>query len=420
MKQTLNTIIFIWYNKIIRNGGFLMTKDLFNLLDDGFGEMVKIRRYLHQYPELSFHESKTANYISNYYKALNINVKTNVGGNGIVAKIDGKNPGPTVALRADFDGLPIQDEKEVTYKSKVPGVMHACGHDGHTASLLVLAKTINEIKDNLSGTIVFIHQHAEETVPGGAISMIKDGCLNGVDVIFGNHLWATEPLGKIQYKTGPMMAASDHFEVKIYGKGGHGAQPHRTKDAIVTGSQLVINLQQVVSRSVDPLEPAVVTVSTFESNNGFNIIADSAYIAGTVRTFDENIRHQIENDIGRITKGICDSAGTTFSYHYHKGYPAVVNHPDETKLLAETAITVPEVNTVEEMSPSMAGEDFAYYLQKVKGSFFFTGAMPVDEKNSFPHHHPKFDIDERAMLIAAKTLGAAAINYIKNNSKVTS
>lgn len=204
-----------------------MINKLYNKLENYYEEMVSIRRFLHQHPELSFQEKNTALFIQDYYKKLGIEVKGNVGGNGVVAKIYGKKPGKTVALRADFDALPIQDEKDVPYKSLVPGVMHACGHDGHTATLLVLAKALNEMKEDLEGNYVLIHQHAEEYAPGGAKTMIEDGCLEDVDVIFGTHLWASEPTGTIQYRTGPIMAAADRFEINIQGKGGHGAQPHK-------------------------------------------------------------------------------------------------------------------------------------------------------------------------------------------------
>lgn len=377
-----------------------------------YDEMVAIRRYLHQHPELSFQEYNTAKYIANYYKALGIPVREHVGGNGVVAKIVGAKPGKTVALRADFDALPIQDEKDVPYKSTVPGVMHACGHDGHTATLLVLAKALYEMKKALSGTIVLIHQHAEEYAPGGAISMIEDGCLEGVDVIFGTHLWATEPTGKIQYRTGPIMAAADRFEITIQGSGGHGAQPHKTKDAIVVASQLVLVLQQIVSRRVNPLQPAVVSIGSFMADNAFNVIADTAKLVGTVRTFDEAVRSEIEREIERITKGICLAADCSYQYAYTRGYPPVVNHEEETSFIVKIAKQIPEVTIVEETEPHMGGEDFAYYLQKVKGTFFFTGAKADDVTTPFPHHHPKFDFDEKAMLIAAKMLGTAALRFL--------
>ncbi|WP_066295055.1 M20 family metallopeptidase [Bacillus sp. FJAT-29937] len=387
-----------------------MLNKLFAKLENYYEEMVSIRRYLHQHPELSFKEVKTANYIKTYYENLGIEVRGNVGGNGVVAKIYGSKPGKTVALRADFDALPIQDEKDVPYKSLVPGVMHACGHDGHTATLLVLAKSLHEMRDELEGTYVMIHQHAEEFAPGGAISMIEDGCLEGVDVIFGTHLWASEPTGTIQYRVGPVMAAADRFEITVQGKGGHGAQPHRTKDAIVTASQLVVNLQQIVSRKVNPVDSAVVTVAYFIAENAFNVIADKVKLGGTVRTFNEDVRTNIEQEIERIAKGTCYTADSTYDYLYARGYPAVVNHKDETEFLIHCAQNIDEVNEVVETEPQMGGEDFAYYLQHVKGTFFFTGAKPENTDENYPHHHPKFDIDEKAMIVAAKTLGSAALN----------
>lgn len=383
---------------------------LYSKLDSYYSSMVEIRRFLHQNPELSFEEKETASYIADFYKKLGVEVRTGVGGNGVTAKIEGKKPGKTVALRADFDALPIQDEKEVEYKSKVPGKMHACGHDGHTSTLLHLAKAIHEIKDELSGSYVFIHQHAEEYAPGGAKPMIEDGCLDGVDVVFGTHLWAIEPLGKIQYRTGPMMAAADRFEITVQGAGGHGAQPHKTKDAIVVGSQLVSSLQQIVSRRVNPIDSAVVTVGSFVSDNAFNVIADSAKLIGTVRTFNPEVRTQIEQEIERVVKGTCLAADCDYQYDYFRGYPAVVNHAAETDHIIAQAKLVPEVTVIEETEPQMGGEDFAYYLEERKGAFFFTGAQPDDVEKPYPHHHPKFDFNEKAMLIAAKTLGAAAIN----------
>lgn len=401
-------------NVIRRN---TMLEQLWSALDSHFHEMIDIRRYLHMYPEVSYKEFKTAAYILNFYQDLGIEVRGNVGGNGIVAKIKGSTPGPTVALRADFDALPIQDEKDVPYKSTVPGVMHACGHDGHTATLLVLAKVLHQNRQHLKGDIVLIHQHAEEYAPGGALSMIQDGCLDGVDVIFGTHLWASEPVGKVQYRVGPLMAAADRFEITINGKGGHGAQPHKTKDAILIGSQVVTSLQQIVSRKVDPIESAVVTVGSFVAENAFNIIANSAKLIGTARSFDENVRTQIEAEIEKVVKGTCMMNDAEYDYEFFRGYPAVVNHEEETEFLQEIASEVPGVYEVEESPLQMGGEDFAYYLQHVKGTFFFTGASPSNTEDAYPHHHPKFDIDEKALLIAAKTLCKAAVQYQLNNKE---
>lgn len=388
-----------------------MIDKLFAKLEDYYDEMVEIRRYLHQHPELSFQEKNTAQYILKFYEKLGIKVEGDVGGNGVVAKIYGGKPGKTIALRADFDALPIQEENDVPYKSLTPGVMHACGHDGHTASLLILAKSLYELKDELQGNYVMIHQHAEEYAPGGAIGMIEAGCLDGVDVIFGTHLWATEPTGVIQYCKGPIMAAADRFEITIQGRGGHGAQPHKTKDAIVIASQLVMNLQQIVSRRVNPVDSAVISVGSFVAENAFNVIADKVKITGTVRTFNKDVRVFIEEEMERVVKGTCMVADCEYDYHYERGYPTVVNHDEETELLVECAQSISSIDTIEESELQMGGEDFAYYLEHVKGTFFFTGAKPEGVSVAYPHHHPKFDINEKALLIAAKTLGSCALNY---------
>jgi amidohydrolase len=387
-----------------------LKETLFNKLESSFNEMVEIRRHLHQHPELSFQEVQTAHYIKAYYEKLGVEVRGNVGGNGVVAKIYGANPGKTIALRADFDALPIQEENDVPYKSLVPGVMHACGHDGHTATLLVLAKALHEMKEELTGTYVLIHQHAEEYAPGGAKAMIEDGCLDGVDIIYGTHLWATVPTGTVHYRVGPFMAAADRFEVTFQGKGGHGAQPHKTKDTIVAASQFVMNLQQIVSRRIKPIDPAVISVGSFVAENAFNVIADKVKLVGTARTFSEESRDLIEAELEKVIKGTCYANDCTYEYTYFRGYPAVVNHPGETEIVVESAAQVPEVENVQEMEPDMAGEDFAYYLQHIKGCFFFTGAQPEGVTHAFPHHHPKFEINEKAMLIAAKTLAMAALN----------
>jgi len=392
--------------------------DLFRLLDSYYPEMVTTRRYLHENPELSFKEYETAKFIQNFYKHLGVPYQANVGGNGIVATITGRNPGKTIAIRADFDALPIQDEKNVPYSSKVPGVMHACGHDGHTATLLYLAKAFFDLKDTWDGKIVFLHQHAEEYAPGGAISMIADGCLNGVDEVYGTHLWAVEDLGTIGYRSGPIMAAADRFTITIQGQGGHGAEPHRTKDSIVVASQLVIALQQIVSRETNPIDTVVISIGSFEAKNAFNVIADKATLIGTVRTFKKEIQAQVKEQMERVIKGICLANDVTYEFKYDDGYPPVVNHEKETDLLVQVAASIDEVSHLKEMDPKMGGEDFAYYLQKVPGTFFFTGAKSPAISEPYPHHHPKFDFDEKAMLIAAKTLGSVTLASLKHSNKL--
>lgn len=386
-----------------------MLQEIHKAIENLYPEMVEIRRYLHQYPELSFQEYKTAAYIANFYKDLDIPYIKNVGGNGVVATLKGGKPGKTIAFRADFDALPIQDVKEVPYKSKVDGVMHACGHDGHTATLLVLAKVMKTFQKDLPGTIVFLHQHAEEYAPGGAKPMIEAGVLENVDAIFGTHLWATTPLGVIQTAKDVLMAGADRFEIKIQGQGGHGAYPHETKDAIVIGSQVVSQLQQIISRRIDPLETAVITVGKFEAGDAFNVIADIATLIGTVRYLNTDIQEQVIQEMEKVVKGICTSYECTYTFHYEKGYPPVINHKQEAERILDVSNKLPEVEQAEEIIPVMGGEDFAYYLREKPGAFFFTGAEK--DGNHYPHHHPHFDFNEKAMPIAAKTLISAYFSY---------
>lgn len=384
-------------------------KKLWALLQENYEKMIEIRRYLHQYPELSFQELETPAYIAKFYRQLGLEVREQVGERGVVAYLRGGKQGKTIALRADFDALAIQELNDVPYASKNPGVMHACGHDGHTAALLILAKCLTELKDELTGAVVFIHQHAEEIAPGGALAMIEDGCLDGVDEIYGMHLWAPTPLGNILVRGGAIMAAADRFEIVIQGKGGHGAEPHHAVDAIMLGAQFVTQLQTIISRRIDPLKSAVISVGQFEAINPFNVIADTVKLQGTVRTFDEDVREQIIGEIEQLLKGICLTVGATYHYTYVRGYPPVVNHPQQTANMAQWAINVPEVERVITCPPFMIGEDFGYYMQHVPGTFFFVGAKNPTRESVYPHHHARFDFDERAMLIAAKVLGAAVI-----------
>lgn len=385
------------------------TERLFARLEEIYPELIRFRRDLHMYPELSFQEVNTPQKIADYLASLGLEVKTGVGGNGVVGCLRGGKPGKTVALRADFDALPIQDEKEVEYKSRIPGVMHACGHDAHTAALLGVARVLSEVKEEIAGNVVFIHQFAEEKLPGGAKSMIEDGCLDGVDVIYGAHVWSTEPVGTVGVEEGPLMAAMDFFEIEIFGKGGHGAYPHLAVDSLVVGSQLVLNLQQIVSRRVDPLKPAVVTVGSFNGGNAPNVIPHSVKITGTVRSFDDDVRTLIEESIRQITLSTCEGAGATSRLEYTRGYPAVINHAEETKKIEDLAKTILGEENVKRMAPVMGGEDFSYYLQKVPGTFFFVGGENKEIGANYPHHHPRFDVDERSMLNIGKLFISAVL-----------
>ncbi|RHB50019.1 M20 family metallopeptidase [Exiguobacterium sp. AM39-5BH] len=383
----------------------MLVTDIDSRLTELYDEMVTLRRHFHQHPELSFEERETPRTIATYLRDLDLDVREHVGGNGVVARIQG-GCGPTIAFRADFDALPIQDLKDVPYRSKVNGSMHACGHDAHTATLLVLAKALTEI--DLPGDVVLIHQFAEELAPGGAKPMIEDGCLDGVDYIYGSHIWTPLPFGTIGVKTGPIMAAADRFELTIKGKGGHGAIPQHTVDAVMVGTNIVSQLQQVVSRRIDPLEPAVLTVGTFVAGQAFNVIADEAKLSGTVRTFTPETQTRIITEMERTIAHICSASEAHYELDYIRGYPAVINHAVETEHVRRSAARVVGTDGVIEMAPLMVGEDFAYYMQHVPGSFFFTGAGNPEVGAVFPHHHPRFDVDERAMLHTARILLHAA------------
>ncbi|MFC3040676.1 M20 family metallopeptidase [Virgibacillus xinjiangensis] len=386
-----------------------MLNDIHKALDLAYEDMVEIRRHLHQYPELSFEETKTAQYIADFYEELGIPYKTKVGGNGVIATLKGGKPGKTIALRADFDGLPIEDEKDVPYKSKVPGVMHACGHDGHTSVLLSLAKVMKQYQEELPGTIEFLHQHAEEYAPGGAKPIIESGAIDHVEAVFGTHLWATTPVGVLQTTMDAFMAGTDRFTITIQGKGGHGGYPHETKDAIVIGSDVISQLQQITSRRLDPLDTAVVTVGVFEAGTAFNVIADQAKLVGTVRHFSEEVQETVIEEMEKIIKGVCISNDASYDFDYVKGYPPLINNESEARLVLEAGEKVEGVTKTEEVAPVMAGEDFAYYTMEKPGAFFFTGA--AKEGNVYPHHHPMFDLDERSLPIAAKTLISAYFAY---------
>lgn len=395
-----------------------MLENIFERLQEIYPEMVNFRRDLHMYPELSHHEVNTPKKVEDFLRQLGLEVRSQVGGRGVVGLLKGGKPGKTVALRADFDALPIQEENEVEYKSRIPGVMHACGHDIHTAALLGVAKVLSEVREQIQGNIVFIHQFAEEVIPGGAKSMIEDGCLDGVDVIYGAHVSSIHPLGLVGVREGDAMAAGDTFEIDIFGKGGHAATPHLTVDPIVIGSQLIVNLQQVVGRKVDPLKPAVVSVAAFNSGTGFNVIPDKAKITGTVRTFDEDVRDMIERLLEEIVQSTCEGMGASANFQYVRGYPAVKNHPVETKRIEELARHLFGNENTKHIPAQMGMEDFAYYLQEVPGTFFYVGGRS-DLFEEFPHHHPKFNVDERSMISIGKLFISAVFDFLSNENTKT-
>lgn len=339
-------------------------ESIFIELDRNFEDVKNWRRYLHQHPELSFEEVHTAKFIEEKLVSFGLEVQTQIGGTGLIGVLKGAEQGKTIALRADFDALPIDDEKDVPYKSLNQGVMHACGHDGHTSALLGTAKTLSKFRESIKGTIIFVFQHAEEKPPGGAKFMIEEKILDGVDYVFGAHLASNIPIGKAAVGEGYRMAAVDKFEIIVEGKGGHGAKPHESIDALVIGTTIVNSLQQIVSRKIDPLKSAVVTIGIFHAGTAFNVIPDTVRIEGTVRTFDGKVREQVEGDINSIVKGITSGFHATYKIDYLHGYPALFNHKKETETVRELLSEVFTEAAVIEMEPSMGSEDFAYFLKE--------------------------------------------------------
>ncbi|WP_368645769.1 M20 family metallopeptidase [Alkalibacterium putridalgicola] len=377
--------------------------------------LIEVRRYLHAHPELSFQEEQTAAYLKDFYKNVPVDsIETDFGGNrGVVVNIKGGKPGPRLALRADFDALPIQEETNLPFASQNKGVMHACGHDGHTAYMLILAETLAEMKDQLNGSVRIIHQPAEEMPPGGAKSMVEAGVLNGVDAVLGVHLMSAMETGNVYYRSGQTQTGRAKFTLKIQGKGGHGAIPHTANDAIVAASAFVMNVQTIVSRRVDPFDSAVVTIGSFDGKGQFNIIKDAVELEGDVRTLSTESRALVEDEVKKIAKGIESMYGVQAKLDYVNDYPVLVND-EEVTLKVKEAIeqaNIPEINAVLETGPIAPSEDFAYYLQEKPGTFIYVGAKP-EGKEGFPHHHPKFEIDERSLLISAKAMAAAVASYL--------
>ncbi|OUM96454.1 MAG: peptidase M20 [Thermobacillus sp. ZCTH02-B1] len=379
--------------------------DLARLLPD----MTAWRRHLHMHPELSFREVRTSAWIAERLREFGCDeVRTGVGGTGVVAVIRGSRPGPAIALRADIDALPIQDEKDVPYRSTVPGVMHACGHDAHTAALLGVAAHYAAKRNGMAGERRLIFQPAEEMTPGGAVGMIEGGALDGVSAIYGVHLWTPLPVGTVASAPGPVMATEDEFELEFRGRGGHGGMPHETVDAIAAGAAFVQGVQTIVSRSVDPLEPAVVSIGMFHAGSAPNIIAEVCRLSGTVRTFDMNVRERVRERLQASAEAVCRQFGAEYSLDWRHGYPPVVNDEREAERFFAVARGLFGEEAVRRIRPFMTSEDFAYYLQRVPGCFMFVGAGNAECGAAWPHHHPRFDIDERAMLQAARLLVAMA------------
>ena len=360
-------------------------------------KIIDWRRDFHQYPELGFKEHRTAGVVAEILSEFGLNPKTGVGKTGVTADLI-FGEGPTIAFRADMDALPIQETSGLTFTSKNDGVMHACGHDGHMAMLLATVRALTQMDANLNGKVRFIFQPAEEG-GGGARYMIEDGCLEGVDEIYGIHVWNYQPLGEVGVKEGPIMAAADMFDIRIKGIGGHGAAPQGTVDAIVVAAHLVQALQTIVSRNTNPLESTVVTIGKINGGHNFNIIADEVILSGTARAYTEKNRSLIKTRMADIIEGIAKTYNAEIEFDYDDGYPPTINHSESVIKVLKAAEKVVGQGTGPPFL-SMGGEDFSYYLQKVPGCYFFIGSSP-DEKKLFetPHHCSHFNMDERALLV---------------------
>ncbi|MBX6353573.1 MAG: amidohydrolase [Thermoflavifilum sp.] len=375
----------------------ILLQDLDALVEQVKDDVVRWRRYLHQHPELSFQEHETAQFVYDTLTSFEVYELSRPTPTSVVARLKGSRPGPVLALRADMDALPIQEENTFEFASTRPGVMHACGHDGHTAILLGVAKALASCRDQLQGEVHFIFQHAEELFPGGAQQLVDAGVMEGVDFVVGAHLWANEQVGKVLVKAGSLMAAPDAFYLTIRGRGGHAAYPHATVDPIAIGAQVVTNLQHIASRHVDPLQPIVVSVTQFHAGTAHNIIPETAELCGTVRTLSPALREQVPKWMERIIRGITEAHGASYEFRYERGYRAVINDEEVTARVRDALIRVFGEEIVQEATPTMGGEDFSAYQTAAPGTFFFIAAGNRDKGIVYPHHHPRFTVDEDAL-----------------------
>ena len=385
-------------------------------IDELLPGIVADRRHLHEHPELAFEEVETARFVTERLRALGVaEIQTRLAQTGVTGLIHGgKGPGKTVLLRADMDALPIHEENDVPYVSQTPGVMHACGHDAHTAILLAVARVLTEQKDTFAGTVKLLFQPAEEVPPGGAKPMIEAGVLENphVDAVFGLHMDQDEAVGKVTVGAGPVMAAADRFRIVIKGKGGHGAKPQTAVDPIVVGAQVVTALQTLISREYDPVATGVVSVCAFLAGSAFNVIPDTAELRGTVRTFTPENRQMLSERIPELVKGIAAAMRAEAEVEYAFGYPASINDAAMTELVREVATEVVGAENVITPDPQMGAEDFSYFLIERPGSFFFVGSNNAERGLSWGHHHPKFDIDEASLAVGVETLAKTALRYL--------
>jgi amidohydrolase len=388
------------------------------LVEEVSEEVVAWRRYLHRNPELSFQEEETARFVyetlQTFGNTLELSRPTPTS---VVARLIGAKPGPTLAIRADIDALPIEEENDFEFVSRNPGVMHACGHDGHAAMLLGTAKILSEMRDRIRGEVRFLFQHAEELYPGGAQQMVDEGVMEGVNVVIGTHLWAPLEIGKIGVAYGAMMGSPDTFWITIKGKGGHGAMPHQAVDSIAIGAQVVTNLQHVVSRNTDPIDDVVVSVTKFTGGTTHNVIPGCVEMLGTVRTLDPEVRKKVPEFMERVVKGITEAHGASYEFKYQFGFRPVVNDEEVTRTIEETVQEVFGEETLELVRPNLGGEDFSALQQAAPGTFFWVGAGNKEKGITYPHHHPRFTIDEDALPYGVKMFLNATFKLLNEATK---
>jgi len=374
-------------------------------------QLVAWRRDFHRHPEIAFEENRTSSVIREFMEGIGITVQS-FAKTGLRGVLEGQPGGKTVALRADMDALPLKEEGDKEYISQNPDAAHACAHDGHMAVMMGVAQLLSQRKDQFKGKIVFLFQPSEERIPGGAKKMIEEGAFKGVDAVFGLHFWQPLPTGKIGAVKGAMMAQPDQFSIRVTGRGGHGSMPHTTVDPILVASHLVVNTQSIVSRNVDPLKPVVVSFGTIKGGTIDNIIPNQVELTGTVRTFDPTIQVLAEKRLREITDATCQAFGASAEVEYEKGYPPLVNDESMVDFVLEMAQKVLGKESVVEIDPVMGGEDFAYYLQKAPGAFLFFG---MGDGMEYPHHHPAFDMDEKALPQATLLMTSLALEFLSRN-----
>jgi len=379
-----------------------------------------LRRDFHMHPELGFFEIVTGGIVAKELEALGLEVTKGVGKTGVVGLLEGAKPGPTLLLRFDMDALPIVEDTGAEYASQNQGVMHACGHDGHTAIGLTVAKILNAHKNEIAGTIKFCFQPSEEgsngEEVGGAEMMMKDGVLEGpkVDMTLSLHLWNEKPLGWVHVAKGPVMAGAEIFKIKIIGKGGHGAVPNATIDPVTCAAQIITASQTIVSRNVSPLETAVVSFTIINGGTAFNVIPQEVTLEGTIRTFDPQVRLKVVKRFEEIVNGVASAMGCKVEMNVKQLTPALINADDVTSKVQETAMRVLPQST-HDNTPylTMGAEDMAYMQTKVDGCYFFIGSNNKERHLDYGHHHPKFDFDEQALISGAALMAAAAADILK-------